>query len=113
MTKIVQIERRYMEADAGDKFSLIDLNGMRWYGVCRAIDHGPNDFYAITGTVTAGPAEWVGLEVVIHGIYDGSTLDVEPAALYNKRVAQPQFPQRPGGRMVQESIHAETGWAPE
>lgn len=94
--KIVNVARASLEAIAGAGFSLIDPGGMRWFGQCHAEDHGPNDYYAVVGTVTSGPTEWVGLRVVIHGHYDGETVSVEPESLHLKRLDK-RLPQRPGG----------------
>lgn len=78
MEKIVLVDRESVDVDRHNKFTFIDPNGMRWYGDCVAIDHGPLGYYAITGKVTGGPSEWVGLRIIISGVDQDSKLSLRP-----------------------------------
>ena len=76
--KVVKVRREQFEGNKDGKFTLVDPNGMRWFGDCGAQDYGPGDHYSILGKVTSGPAEWVGLRVKISGDCNGETFDLTP-----------------------------------
>lgn len=85
MQEVLKIDRKSVEADPRDMFSLIDPNGMPWFGKCQSVEHGPKDYYAVTGIVTSAPTEWVGLTVVVFGHFHGHTMEVMPEPLYRRK----------------------------
>lgn len=88
MSKVLEIRRQDFEELPDGRFRMVDSNGMTWYGECHVRDQGPNNHYSVIGTVSTGPAEWVGLNIVVHGNFQGEMLSVEPELLYRKKLTE-------------------------